>query len=214
MFKNEDNKERLRPYLELGLDDLENEVWKPCIGLDNYEVSNLGRIKSLGRFILTRNGQKRLVPERILKQQHKVSHGRPIDLSFSVDRNTYRVSNMVYNSFHPFKDIGENKVIMRKNKITWDNSLANLKVVSRKVSRKTDMDKCLISYLGAKKAVKAAKQKQIERANAPTKVCSICGKTKDRKHFAKNSRQCYPCKYIKDKERKGGFNPSSLTHNI
>jgi hypothetical protein len=198
-----DLQKQIRPYLEMGLENLEHERWTGCLGLENYKVSNLGRIKSLERTMITSNGQKRKVPKKIIKQQYKVSHGRPIDLSFSVNRKTYRVSNMVYNSFVLFSEIGKNEILMRVNKTTWDNSLRNLKVVPRSVSRQRDLKMCIISYLGAQKSAKAANLANEVKANLPTKICSICGVKKDRKHFGKGSRQCYPCLYLRDKKTLG-----------
>lgn len=43
------------------------EIWKPITGFVNYQVSNFGNVKSLGRVISQGQGQ-RTVPERQLKQ--------------------------------------------------------------------------------------------------------------------------------------------------
>ena len=46
------------------------EVWKPITNFEGlYEVSNYGRIKSLGRTIRLRNNGYKIFPERILKTQ-------------------------------------------------------------------------------------------------------------------------------------------------
>ena len=45
----------------------EKELWKPITGYEGkYEVSNLGRIKSLSRIIKQKNGRQRKIKERIL----------------------------------------------------------------------------------------------------------------------------------------------------
>ena len=47
---------------------MNNEVWKPVIGYEGiYEVSNMGRVKSLGRTARSKCDSARLVPERILR---------------------------------------------------------------------------------------------------------------------------------------------------
>ena len=52
------------PFL-LG-DDMKKEIWKAIPGYEGfYEVSNMGRVKSLIRFVNSRNG-KRIVKEKIL----------------------------------------------------------------------------------------------------------------------------------------------------
>jgi hypothetical protein len=45
------------------------EEWRPVVGYEGlYEVSSLGRVKSLPRFCLTKGGGARSVPGRILRQ--------------------------------------------------------------------------------------------------------------------------------------------------
>lgn len=44
------------------------EVWKDIKDFEcEYQVSNFGRIKSVGRTIITSNGKRYYLPERILK---------------------------------------------------------------------------------------------------------------------------------------------------
>lgn len=45
------------------------EIWKDIEGYPNYMVSNLGRVKSLGRWINGKNKGKRWQEEKIMKQQ-------------------------------------------------------------------------------------------------------------------------------------------------
>ena len=48
--------------------DMEIEVWKPIEGYENrYEISNLGRVKSLERRIRIANGRYRVKKQNILK---------------------------------------------------------------------------------------------------------------------------------------------------
>lgn len=52
-----------------------SEIWKPVSGYEGfYNVSNLGRVKSLERIITHRNGFKQRISSRILKPQSNGSH--------------------------------------------------------------------------------------------------------------------------------------------
>lgn len=47
----------------------EQEVWKPVVGYEGcYEVSNLGRVRSLGRYVRGKNGSRIFRIGRVLKQ--------------------------------------------------------------------------------------------------------------------------------------------------
>jgi hypothetical protein len=51
-------------------DDVMTEIWKPIKGFEEcYEVSNMGRVKSIARTRITKGGGITNVNERILKQQ-------------------------------------------------------------------------------------------------------------------------------------------------
>lgn len=61
-------------YKNLGLGDLNGEIWIPIQNFPNYLISNLGRVKSIARYISVQNGGVRLSNERIIKQSFNV-HG-------------------------------------------------------------------------------------------------------------------------------------------
>ena len=62
----------MKPYENLSLEDMEGEVWKDVVGYEGlYQVSNLGRVKSLDKVISTRNGYssfEKSIKGRVLKQ--------------------------------------------------------------------------------------------------------------------------------------------------
>jgi hypothetical protein len=74
------------------------EIWKPVVGYEGfYEISNLGRVKSLSRFVNRSRGGKQLKKERILIP----SIGRYLKVSLSkrgIIKNE-RVHKLVATSF-------------------------------------------------------------------------------------------------------------------
>ena len=58
----------MKPYENLSLEDMEGEVWKDAVGYEGlYQVSNLGRVKTVAREQIYRNGQRHHVTEKIKK---------------------------------------------------------------------------------------------------------------------------------------------------
>lgn len=55
------------PIVEDALIDLDGEEWRAVVGYEGlYEISSLGRIRSLDRDVVNRNGQKRIMRGRLL----------------------------------------------------------------------------------------------------------------------------------------------------
>lgn len=77
---------------------MENEVWKDIKGYEGlYQVSNLGRVKSLKRY--EKSGQKtRLRSEKILKQNNAMGYNYVI-LSKCSKLKSYRIHRLVAETF-------------------------------------------------------------------------------------------------------------------
>jgi hypothetical protein len=44
-----------------------NEIWKPIVKFENYEISNLGNVRSIERTVITKNNHKRKYKSKQLK---------------------------------------------------------------------------------------------------------------------------------------------------
>ena len=123
-------------YKNLSLKDLEGEVWKDIPNYEGlYQVSNLGRVKSLDRIISFKNSSKR-VKGTMLAQYLNFGY---CQVSLGRKGKKHRVHRIVAEAFIPnphdypiinHKD--ENKKNNRVDNLEWCNYAYNLNYGSRK----------------------------------------------------------------------------------
>jgi hypothetical protein len=126
----------LHPYSNRSLDDLLGEEWRGVPDYEWYEVSNLGRCRSLARFVKHRFGQV-WVETRIMAQTHRLDKndltGEPsvaVRVAFCVDgkRHDLTMRRLIYAAFvQPELDGG---VVINIDGDGWNNHVDNLRLVS------------------------------------------------------------------------------------
>lgn len=82
-----------------------NEIWKDIEGFEGYyQVSNLGRVKSLDRWVRNSEKSKRFVPSQIMADVSDKDGYRELILHKNGKKKTYKVHRIVAQTFIPNPD--------------------------------------------------------------------------------------------------------------
>ena len=112
-----------------------SEIWKDIKGYEGlYQVSNIGRVKSLERVVFRKNGRKFSVKERILKPRPNYKGYLQIQLyDSSGKRKFFLVHRLVCEAFHENPEnkpcvnhIDENKANNSASNLEWCTYEENL----------------------------------------------------------------------------------------
>lgn len=116
------------------IQDLPGEIWKPVVGWEgSYEVSNMGRVKSLERIIRRGDGRDRLHTARLLTPSPSRARGYfNVKLSRDGHERTRRVHHLVLEAFVGPRPVGEEGC--HDNDVKADNKLSNLRWDTRKAN--------------------------------------------------------------------------------
>lgn len=115
------------------------EIWKDIYGYEGqYQVSNLGRVKSLARVITRGHGIAQPVKERILKPAPSSSGYMCVGLNKSGVRKTHRVHKLVAIAFLNHELNGMKVVVNHRNNLETDNRVENLELVTQRHNTSVD----------------------------------------------------------------------------
>tara|TARA_R110002153_G_scaffold268034_1_gene432522 strand:+ start:51 stop:563 length:513 start_codon:yes stop_codon:yes gene_type:complete len=125
------------------------EIWKEIKGYEDYEVSNLGRVKSLARTIYRSNGISQTFKEKILKPNKGNNGYLKVGLYKGCKVKTKAIHQLVAENFLNHIPCGYKLVVDHINNIKTDNRLENLQVVTNRENSTKDKRKgCTSKYTG------------------------------------------------------------------
>jgi hypothetical protein len=111
-----------------------DEIWKDIIGYEGlYQISNLGRVKSLPRKFYLKNGKihKAQLSELILKDRFSVKGYKAVVLRKDLTPKSYQIHRLVAFAFIGQPDLDRNQ-INHINGIKTDNQVSNLEWVNNR----------------------------------------------------------------------------------
>tara|TARA_R110001632_G_C11076374_1_gene387963 strand:- start:13 stop:513 length:501 start_codon:yes stop_codon:yes gene_type:complete len=131
------------------------EIWKEVKGYRDYEVSNLGRVKSLARIVITAKGS-RTCKEKILKPSVDGQGYLKVCLSSNGKGKVKRIHRLVAIVFLNHTPNGNKLVVDHINNVKTDNRLENLQVITNRENLSKDK-KGVSKYTGVTWMKKANK---------------------------------------------------------
>lgn len=127
------------------------EVWKDIPGYEGlYQVSNLGKVKSVNRILITNNGQKRSYKGKNLIPSIGSSGYYGVSISNKKGIKRFRVHILVAMAFLDHKAKGYTNVVDHINNNPLDNRVENLQIVSHRLNCSKDKKGYTSKYVGVR----------------------------------------------------------------
>jgi len=138
------------------------EIWKDIKGFEGlYQVSNLGRVKSLERETIRKDGSKLPIKERILKPQKGLGYLRVALCKGSGKGKLFFVHRLVCEAFHENTEnkpcvnhIDENKINNVASNLEWCTYKENLNHGTRNAKAAKALGKAVGQYTRDGKLIK------------------------------------------------------------
>lgn len=109
------------------------EEWKPIKGYEGfYEISNFGKVKSLKREIICRNGMIKFVKEIILKSANDTKGYPIVILQNHGDKKTCKIHHLVWDNFSEKQRDGLELQIDHIDNNKRNNHIDNLRLVTNR----------------------------------------------------------------------------------
>lgn len=157
-----------------------DEKWIPVPGYeDSYEVSNVGRIKSLARTVIRKNGRRTTISERIRKPQKTHKGYLNIILSKNGIASQHTVHSLVLTAFSGERPEGH--VARHLNGDPSDNRIENLKWGTPSENQRDSLGHGThyLANLTECKRGHSLSGKNLAKVNSNRRVCLACKREHD-----------------------------------
>ena len=115
----------------------EKETWKDIPGYENYyQVSNMGRVRSLDRTVEFSDGRKRFYKGKVLSPRMRDGY-KYVTLTMKDRKKTFKISQLVAMAFLGHKPDGYKLVVDHINGNRSDDRVDNLRVVTNRANTTT-----------------------------------------------------------------------------
>ena len=125
------------------------EIWKTIKDYPNYQVSDLGNVKSLNRIVRSKGGFRN-INERVLKPHANSKGYLGVSLSKNNIKKTKVVHQLVAIAFLNYKPDGTHKIVVdhKNNKERYNNSVDNLQLITGRENISKDRTNGTSEYTG------------------------------------------------------------------
>jgi hypothetical protein len=128
------------------------EIWKPLLGYEGiYEISTLGKIKSLSK-VIYKNNKYHQYKEKTLKTRPDVNGYVTINLYKNKIPKTLRIHVLMAINFLNHTPNKHTLVVNHKNHDKLDNTIENLELITQRENTNKKHIKSLSKYTGVTKS--------------------------------------------------------------
>lgn len=125
------------------------EIWKDIPEYEGYyQVSNLGRVKNLKRFVKAKSKATRLIKERILKANIDSTTYLAVMLSKDGKKKTFKVHQLVAMAFLNHTPCGHKIVVDHIDNDKLNNRVDNLQITTNRYNCSKDVKNKTSKYTG------------------------------------------------------------------
>ena len=125
------------------------EKWKDIKGYEgSYQVSNLGKVKSLSRWVDNKGNGGYFIKEKVLKSNIKNERYPIVSLTKNNKQRKFRIHQLIAMAFLNHKPCGYKLVVDHIDNNPLNNNVENLQIVTSRVNTTKDRIKGTSKYVG------------------------------------------------------------------